>query len=414
MPLDLTAIRRHFPALHEQFNGKPAIFFDNPGGTQVPHVVISAMTDYLTRRNANGGGAFATSQRTDVTVAEARQAAADFLNATPDEIIFGNNMTSLAFQLSRTMVGEFGPGDEIIVTRLDHDANIQPWLLLAEDSGATLRWANIDVGRCTLDMGHMATLISQRTKLIAVGYSSNAVGTINDLQTIIGWAKAAGAFTFIDAVQHAPHALLDVQALDCDFLACSAYKFFGPHVGILYGKRAHLNILRKYQVAPAADTAPARWETGTKNHEGLAGVTAAIDYLASLGVNHGTATMRDQRRAKLTAAWPLIAQHERMLTTHLIVGLQAIPGVRLYGLTAPTVMDKRVATVALRKQGTTPRQMAERLAAENINVWSGNFYALRLTERLGVEPSGGLLRIGLVHYNTAEEVERCLEVIERS
>ncbi len=414
MPLDVQAVRRQFPALHEHFNGRPATFFDNPSGTQVPQSVVNAMTDYLIRRNANVGGAFETSRRTDVTVAEARQAVADLLNAEADELIFGNNMTSLTFQLSRTLVRELGPDDEIVVTRLDHDANIQPWVLLAEDSGATMRWTDIDVETCTLNMAHMHSLISPRTKLVAVSYSSNAVGTINDIQTIIGWAKAVGAYTFIDAVQYAPHGLIDVKALDCDFLACSAYKFFGPHVGHIYGKREHMNRLRKYQVAPADDTSPGRWETGAKNHEGLAGVRAAIDYIASLGVSDGGAIVSDSRRAKLTAAWPIIADHEQTLIAKLINGLQAIPGVRVYGLTNPADFARRVATVAIRKQGTTPQQLAEMLAAANINVWRGNFYALRLTERLGVEPSGGLLRMGLVHYNTVDEVNRCLEVIERA
>lgn len=414
MPLDVDAIRRHFPALHEQFSGHPTIFFDNPGGTQVPHSVINAITDYLIRRNANVGGAFETSRRTDVTIAEARQAVADLLGAEPDEVIFGNNMTSLTFQLSQALAAELGPGDEIVVTRLDHDANVQPWLLLAEDTGATLRWVDIDVETCTLDMEHLRAQLSSRTKLLAVGYASNAAGTINDVQSAIGWAKEVGAYSLIDAVQYAPHGLIDVKALGCDFLACSAYKFFGPHVGHLYGKREHLNRLRKYQVAPASDKTPGRWETGTKNHEGMAGVTAAVDYIASLGVNYGGAEVTESRRAKLRAAWPLIAQHEQTLITRLIAGLQAIPGVRIYGVTTPQHVDQRVATLSLRKQGTTPQRLAEILAAANINVTHGNFYALRLTERLGVESSGGLLRIGLVHYNTMEEVDRCLEIIEGS
>ncbi len=294
--LDVDSVRAQFPALHEAYNGKPAIFLDNPGGTQVPRRVIEAMTDYLTRRNANTHGVFETSRRTDATIDHARQAAADLLGADTDEVVFGNNMTSLTFALSHALAREFGPGDEIVVTRLDHDANVSPWVMMAEDAGATVQYADVDMETCTLDMEHLRSLITPATKLVAVGYASNASGTINDVKTIIGWAKENKAYTFIDAVQYAPHGLIDVKALDCDFLACSAYKFFGPHVGILYGKRAHMNRLRAYHVRPAGDLSPDKWEQGTKNHEGLAGVAAAIDYLAELGVRYGHASAGDTRR----------------------------------------------------------------------------------------------------------------------
>jgi len=411
--LDVDSIRAQFPALHEAYNGKPAVFFDNPGGTQVPRRVIEAMTDYLTRRNANTHGVFETSRRTDAVIDHARQAAADLLGADTHEIVFGNNMTSLTFALSHALAHKFGPGDEIVVTRLDHDANVSPWVMMAEDAGATVQWADVDIETCTLDMEHLRSLITPRTKLVAVGYASNASGTINDVKTVIGWAKEVKAYTFVDAVQYAPHGLIDVKALDCDFLACSAYKFFGPHVGILYGKREHLDHLRAYHVRPAGDESPGKWEQGTKNHEGLAGVGAAIDYLADLGVRYGGAPSSASRREKLVAAWPEINHYEQMLIDRLISGLQFVNRVRIYGLTAREDWPRRVATVSIRKEGTTPQQLAEALAAENIFAWDGNFYALNLTERLGVEPSGGLLRIGLAHYNTLDEIDRCIRVLER-
>ena len=411
--LDVQSIRKQFPALREQFDGKPLVFFDNPGGTQVPQRVIDAMTDYLIRRNANVGGAFETSKRTDATIAEARQAAADFLGAETNEVVFGNNMTSLTFQLSRALAREIKPEDEIVVTQLDHSANVTPWQLLAEDTGATLRMVDVDVETCALDMGDLHAKITPRTKLVAVGYASNATGTINDLKTIISLAKQNNAYSFVDAVQYAPHGLLDVRELGCDFLACSAYKFFGPHVGLLYGKWEQLDRLRKYQVRPAADRGPERWETGTKNHEGIAGTAAAINYLADIGVDYGTADRNADRRTKLEAAWTVINEHEQMLIDRMITGLQAVPGVRIYGYAGRFDLDKRVATIAMRKQGATPTELAAALAQENINVTHGNFYALDLSERLGVEPSGGFLRIGLAHYNTADEVRQCLEALER-
>jgi cysteine desulfurase family protein (TIGR01976 family) len=410
--LDVDSIRAQFPALHESFNDKPAVFFDNPGGTQVPRRVLEAMTDYLTRRNANTHGVFETSRRTDATIDHARQAAADLLGADTDEIVFGNNMTSLTFALSHALSREFGPDDEIVVTRLDHDANVSPWVMMAEDTGATVQWADVDIETCTLDMEHLRSLINPHTKLVAVGYASNASGTINDVQTIIGWAKENKAYTFIDAVQYAPHGLIDVKALDCDFLACSAYKFFGPHAGILYGKREHLNRLRPYHVRPTGDESPDKWEQGTKNHEGLAGVAAAIDYLADLGVRYGGASAGATRREQLAAAWAEINNYELMLMDRLISGLQFINRVRIYGLTNRMDWPHRVPTVSIRKEGTTPQQLAEALAAENIFAWDGNFYAVNLTERLGVEPSGGLLRLGLVHYNTLDEIDRCIRVID--
>jgi cysteine desulfurase family protein (TIGR01976 family) len=411
--LNVQAIRAQFPALGELYNGRPAIFFDNPGGTQVPQRVIDAMVDYLTRRNANTHALFETSIRADAVIDNTRQAAADLLGAAPDEIVFGNNMTSLTFHLARSLAAEFGPQDELIVTRADHDANVAPWLRLAEDTGAQVRWADFDTETCTLEMDALRELITPRTKLIAVGYASNASGTINDVKTIVGWAKAVGAYTFVDAVQYAAHGLIDVKALGCDFLACSPYKFFGPHVGILYGQREHLRRLRAYRVRPAGEELPGKWETGTKNHEGLAGTGAAIDYLADLGVRYGGALISGDRRDKLIAAFRLIHDYEQVLIERLIEGLEAIPGVRIYGLTNRYDWGQRVATVSIRKEGSTPQHLAETLAAQNIFAWHGNFYAYEFSQRLGAEPNGGFLRLGLVHYNTVEEVDRCLRVLER-
>lgn len=410
--LDVVAIRRQFPALQETYDGRPAIFFDNPGGTQVVRPVIDAMVDYLTRRNANTHGLFETSRRTDDVIVAARQAAADLLGATPQEIVFGNNMTSLTFHLSRSLGRALRPGDEIIVTRLDHDANVAPWVALARDLGASLQTVNVDLETCTLDMDHLRELISSRTKLVAVGYASNLSGSINDVQTIVQWAKEAGAFTFVDAVQYAPHGLIDVKALDCDFLACSAYKFFGPHVGILYGKAEHLARLEAYRVRPAGNEAPDKWETGTKNHEGLAGVTATIDYLAELGAVYGGASFTAPRREKLIAAWKQIRDYELMLTERMLTGLQASSRIRVYGLTERGDWPRRAPTFSIRKEGTTPQQLAQALADANIFAWDGNFYALGLSEALGVEESGGLLRLGLVHYNTLDEIDECLRVLE--
>jgi cysteine desulfurase family protein (TIGR01976 family) len=411
--LDVTNIRRQFPALQESYNGRSAIFFDNPGGTQVPQQVIGAMVDYLTRRNANTHGLFETSARADAIIEGARLAAADLLGAQPDEIVFGNNMTSLTFHLSRSLVREIRPGDEIVVTRLDHDANVAPWMALARDTGAAIQVVDIDLENCTLDLDQLQSLLSTRTKLVAVGYASNLAGTINDVKTITEWAHQAGALCFVDAVQYAPHGLIDVKEIGCDFLACSAYKFFGPHVGILYGKAEHLARLHAYKVRPASDMAPEKWELGTKNHEGLAGVTAAVDYLAELGTTYGRAIFSASRREKLAAAWVEIERYEQMLIEHLIGGIEVINGARIYGISQRADWKSRVATVSIRKEGTTPERLAKALAAENIFTWHGNSYALNLSEALGVEESGGLLRLGLVHYNTLDEIDQCLRVIER-
>jgi cysteine desulfurase family protein (TIGR01976 family) len=372
--------------------GRLFVYFDGPGGTQVPQSVIDAMADYLTRANANVHGAFVTSQRSDQVIAEAHQAMADFLNApSPGEIVFGPNMTSLTFTISRAIGRELRPGDEIVVTRLDHDANIAPWLAL-EEKGVVVRHADFNPADCTLDIEGLDRLINERTRLVAVGYASNAVGTINDVRRIVEMAHAAGAWIYVDAVHYAPHGPMDVQALDCDFLVCSAYKFFGPHLGALYGRYELLDRLRAYKVRPADDVPPDKFETGTQNHEGLAGTTAAINYLADLGAELGT-PFADQfpgfegRRLHLKTAMAAVRAYERPLAEGLITGLMDIPGVTIYGITDPARFDQRAPTVALTLEGYSPRQMAERLGEAGVFVWDGNYYALAVTERLGVEES---------------------------
>jgi cysteine desulfurase family protein (TIGR01976 family) len=286
--------------------------------------------------------------------------------------------------------------------------------MMAQDTGATVRYVDVDVENCTLDMEHFRSLIGPKTRLVAIGYASNAVGTVNDVRTIAGWAREAGAYSFVDAVQYAPHGLIDVRELGCDFLACSSYKFFGPHMGHLYGKREHLQRLRAYRVRPAGEELPGKWETGTKNHEGMAGAAAAIDYIAGIGSIYGRAPANAGRREKLRAAWKVIAEHEAMLLDRLITGLKSIPQVRIYGITERSEWSQRMATVSIRKEGLTPQALAEKLAAENIFVWNGNYYAVSIAERLGVEQSGGMVRIGLVHYNTLDEVNRLLNVVDRA
>jgi cysteine desulfurase family protein (TIGR01976 family) len=411
-------LRDQFPALQQgDESDLPFVYFDGPGGTQVPQSVIDAMTDYLVRSNTNVHGAFVTSQRTDDLIAEAHQAMADFLNApSPEEVVFGPNMTTLTFAISRAIGRELQPGDEIIVTRLDHDANIAPWLAL-EEKGVVIRHADFNPADCTLDMDDLARLINERTRLVAVGYASNAVGTINDARRIAAMARSAGAWIYVDAVHYAPHGPIDVQAIDCDLLVCSAYKFFGCHVGALYGRYELLDHLRAYKVRPAEDHPPHKFETGTQNHEGLAGTTAAINYLADLGAEFG-APFADQypefegRRLHLKAAMAAIRAYERPLAEQMVIGLQAIPGVTIYGITEPARFDQRAPTVAFTLEGYTPRQVAERLGQEGIFVWDGNYYALAVTERLGVEESGGMVRVGIAHYNTETEVERLLAVVD--
>lgn len=407
--LDLTWIRAQFPALAQEINGQPVIFFDGPGGTQVPQQVIEAMSDYLTHSNANAHGTFATSTRTDEVIASAHAAMADLLGCASDEVVFGSNMTTLTFAFSRSLSRELRPGDEIIVTRLDHDANVAPWCAL-EERGVVVRVADINVEDCTLDIADLERQLNSRTRLVAVGYASNAVGTINNVAEVVRLAHLVGALVFVDAVHYTPHGPLDVQKLDCDFLVCSPYKFFGPHMGVLYGKREHLTRLRPYKVRPALDEIPYSWETGTQNHEGLAGVVAAINYLAELG-HRVLSAPPSSRRTALLAAMEAIRQYEIGLCDLLVAGLLQIPGLSFYGISNPARFAWRTPTVAIRLAGQTPHELARELGDRGIFTWHGNYYALNLTERLGVESKGGMLRVGLVHYNTVEEVHRLLKAL---
>ena len=402
---DLSYVRCQFPALALEVGSEPAAYLDAPGGTQVPQRVIDAVADYYVRANSNHHGAFLTSERTHAVIAEAHAALADLLGCGPDEVAFGPNMTTLTLALSRAIERELEAGDELVVTKLDHDANVSPWRALAE-RGVVVRSVDIDPTDCTLDVAQLRAAINERTRLVAVGYASNAVGTINDVAEVVRLAHAAGALAFVDAVHYAPHGLIDVRALDCDFLVCSVYKFFGPHLGVLYGKRAHLERLRPYKLRVATDELPYRWETGTQNHEGLAGATAAIAYIEELGREADPSA--GTRRAAIEAAYTAIGAYERGLARPLIEGLLEIPGVTFYGIADPARMHERTPTVAIRMAGHSPQELARRLGERGIFTWDGNYYALDLSERLGVEASGGMLRIGLVHYNTAAEVERVL------
>jgi len=402
---DVEWAREQFPALRQTVNGQPAVFFDAPGGTQVPQRVIDAISHYLATSNANTHGAFLTSERTDEIYAGAHAAMADFFNCDPDEVVFGANMTSLTFALSRSIGRELKSGDELLVTQLDHDANVSPWVSL-EERGVKVRTADIKPADCTLDMFDLQAKVRRTTRLVAVGYAANAVGTINDVAEVVRLAHAVGAMAFIDAVHYAPHGLIDVRALDCDFLVCSSYKFFGPHLGVLYGKRDHLQRLRPYKLRACTEQLPDRWESGTQNHEGMAGVIAAVEYLADLGRHH--APEARSRRDALAKAHEVIADYERELCGRLIAGLLEIPGLTFYGIKDPAKFDQRTPTVAVRIEGYTPRELAAHLGERGIFTWDGNYYAVDLAERLGVQQSGGMLRIGLAHYNTVEEVARLL------
>ena len=422
--LDLSSYRRYFPSLAQVVNGKQAVYFDNPGGTQVAQQVVDAMVSYFREANANTHGAFLTSKRTDLVIASARSAMADFLHAaSPDEIVFGPNMTTLTFAFSRAFGKTLQPGDEIVVTVLDHDANVAPWLALQEH-GVVIRTVDVHPENVTLDMEDMRATITGRTRLIAIGYASNAVGTINDVATIIRWAREVGALTWIDAVQFAPHGPIDVQMLDVDFLVCSSYKFFGPHLGILYGKTEHLEKFPAYKVRPASDKAPDRWETGTQNHEGLAGLVGVMDYLALLGREYSTrysnALDADSRTASYTGrqrelkiAMQAIMDYERGLSAQLLTGLREIKGIQVYGITDQQQLAWRVPTIACNIEGHSPRELAEQLASSGVFAWDGNYYALGIMERLGLEEKGGALRLGMAHYNTLNEIDRVLECLEQ-
>jgi cysteine desulfurase family protein (TIGR01976 family) len=407
-PLDSSWVRVQFPSLHTQVHGRPAAFLDGPAGTQVPTRVIHAIQNYLLTSNANTGGAFLTSRRTEEIIANSRTAMADFFHCDKDEVVFGQNMTTITFAISRAIARELKAGDEILLTVLDHDANYSPWKAL-EENGIVVRTVDIREDDCTLDLEDLKNKLNEKTRLVAVGYASNAVGTINPVAEITRLAHAAGAMIYVDAVHYAPHGLIDVKALDCDFLVCSPYKFFGPHMGALYGKRRHLQSFKPYKVRPCTEQIPDRWETGTQIHELIAGVGAAVEYLAELG-RHSDVDVSTRREA-LAAAYHSTVSYETGLIWQLIDGLKAIPGCRIFGIADPKRSGERCSTLALRLGNHHPTAIAKFLGDRGIFTWDGNYYALNLSERLGVESQGGMLRIGLLHYNTAEEVERLLAAL---
>lgn len=409
MALDLQAIRSQFPSLN-----RPDIFFDNPGGTQIAKPSLDRINQYLLESNANHEGAFATSRASDAILEQAHEAMADFYNArSAAEIVFGNNMTSLTLHFSRSLSRDWGEGDEIVVTRLDHDANATPWILAAQDRGVKVNWVDFDVEDGTLNLDSLERALKRKPRLLAVGYASNALGTINPIARIVKMAHDAGALVYVDAVQYAPHGPIDVQKLDCDFLVASSYKFFGPHAGILYGKHELLEKLFAYKVRPATNQLPGKFETGTQNHEGIAGVLGAIEYFEWVGRQFGGEQMeglRDSgysgRRLELKKAMQAIRANEFELSRALLAALQSVPGLTLYGLTDVRRLDERVATYAFRLKNLAPRLVAEKLGEQGIYVWDGNYYAINVTERLGLEETGGMVRVGATHYNTIEEVQR--------
>lgn len=413
MSIDTSLVRQNFPALT-----RPVIFLDNPGGTQIAEASMARMIAYLRDSNANHGGAFATSRASDALIDSARAEMAAFLNAArPEEIVFGANMTTLTFALSRALGRAFHAGDSIVVTRLDHDANVTPWLRVAEECDLRVHWVDFDPETGFLDLHSLETALADRPRLLAVGYASNALGTVNPLAPIIAQAHAAGALVYVDAVQYAPHGPIDVQALDCDFLACSAYKFFGPHVGVLYGRYHLLDSLRSYRVRPAPSKPPGKFETGTGNFEGFAGVLGALDYLAWVGQTFGGEQLellseRYTGRALIyKQAMQAIRAYEMELSRAFLTALGSVPGLRLYGPIDPHQLDKRVPTFSFTVDPLPAREIARRLDEAGIAVWDGNFYAIHVTERLDLESSGGLVRAGAVHYNTVEEIERLGEAL---
>ncbi len=414
MTFDVSAIRNQFPGL-----SRAAVFFDNPGGTQIARQSLERITRYLVENNANHEGAFATSIASDAVLDEAHRAMADFYNAaSPEEIVFGNNMTTLTLHMSRSISRDWKEGDEIVVTRLDHDANVTPWLLAAQDRGARVNWVDFDVEDGTLKLDDLQKALERKPRLLAVAFASNALGTINPVAEIIKMAHAAGTLVYVDAVQFAAHGQIDVQKLDCDFLVSSSYKYFGPHAGILYGKKALLEPLFAYKVRPATNALPGRFETGTQNHEGIAGVLGAVEYFEWVGQQFGGEAAAELaqagysgRRLELKKAMAAIHGYEVELNRVLLAALESIPGLRIYGQTDLDKFDQRVATFSFRINDLHPRLVAEKLAAEGIYVWDGNYYALNVTERLGVEDLGGMVRVGAVHYNTLEEVEKLRQAL---
>jgi cysteine desulfurase family protein (TIGR01976 family) len=402
--------RSQFPALKRIVANQPVAFFDGPGGSQVPQRVIDAVGNYMAHTNANRGGQYATARESDELLESAHATMAAFLGSSnPESVVFGANMTTLTFALSRAISRTWQPGDEVIVTRLDHDGNVTPWVLAARDAGATVKYVDFHKSDCTLDLQDFASRLSSRTRFVAIGCASNIVGTVNPVREICRQAKSVGAQVFLDAVHFAPHALPDVENWGCDWLACSAYKFFGPHVGVLWGRPELLTSLTPYKLRPVTETLPGRWMTGTQNFEGIAGTKAAVDYLAELGrlVDPASHSVRDSLRSAYTA----IGDYERELAAALLAGLAAIPQIKILGLTDPGRLHERTPTVSFVHEPLSAIEIADRLGHLGLFVGHGNFYALQVSEAFGLEPRG-VVRVGLMHYNTLSEVDRLIAAIQ--
>ncbi len=405
--LDLALVREQFPSLRSG-----AIHLDNPGGTQIARQSLERIQHYYQYTNANHGGLFRTSYESDAVVAEARRALADWLNASrPEEIVFGPNMTTLTLHMSRSLAHLLQPGDEIVLTHLDHDANVAPWLLIAKERDCSIHWVDFHQEDCTLDLDALEATISPRTKIVAIGYASNAVGTINDVRRAAHIAHRVGALCYVDAVQYVAHGVVDVQALDCDFLACSAYKYFGPHWGVLYGKYELLDRLMAYKVRTSSDEPPEKWETGTPSFEAIAGTLGALDYFGWVGKTFGGSMESASRRQTLVAGMETVRAYEQELSQQLISQLQSVPGLHIWGITDPNRLDQRVSTVSFTIDNRDPADIAKALGDKGIYVWNGNFYALEVTTTLGLESRGGLVRVGAVHYNTHEEINQLIEAL---
>ena len=419
MALNIKTIREQFPALSLKDEGKVRIYLDNPGGTQVPNHVLKRMEHYLIHTNSNHGGPFRTSVESDKVLEDAHQGMADLLNAkSADEIIFGANMTSLTFAVSRSIGRLLKRGDAILLTRMDHDGNVGPWLHLAEDLGLEVKWLNFDLKTYEYDLEEAQSIFKDNNiKLAAINYASNCLGTINNVKALTEMAHQSDTLVFVDAVQYVPHGPTDVQVIGCDFLACSPYKFFGPHQGVLWGKAEMLEKLEAYKVRPADNFAPGKFETGTQLHEGQAGTLGVLEYLEWLGETMGAEYLENfpefsGRRKKLHAAMLAIQDYEQTLSSRLIEGLQNLAGVDVKGISAVKDLARRVPTVSFTVKNQNPEEIAVKLAAENIFVWDGHNYALEAVRLMGIEEAGGVVRIGPVHYNTLEEIDRTLEVLK--
>lgn len=409
MTFPIERIRERFPALSLTDDGRQRVYLDNPAGTQVSQAVVDAIAHCLVHANANLGGCFPTSVAAGAVVDAAHKAMADFLGTDdPGEIIIGPNMTTLGFHLSRSLCRDFKPGDEIILTRMDHEGDVAPWLEIAEDKQLVVRWAEFSTDSWQVEPAAIDALLNTRTRLVALNYASNLLGSINAIKTLTAKAKAAGALVYVDAVQYAPHGLIDVADIGCDLLVCSSYKFFGPHLGIAWGRRELLQRLHAYKCRCVADELPIKFETGTPQIELLAGLTATVDYYAWLGAALG---VEGSRRARIAAAFAAATRYEEALALRLITGLQALPGIEIFGVTDPARMATRVPTVSFRCAAAKPAVIAKALNDAGIFVWNGHNYALEVVRQLGIPESEGVVRVGIAHYNTATEVDRVVATV---